>query len=211
MGDNSIREYEPGEVIFREDDPGSEMYILREGAVELRKKVDQGEKLLKVIDTQNSFFGEMALIDGKPRSATAVAIKKTKLIIVNEDTFERLILSNGDFALKIIKVLSERIRNTNIELSEVVAEDTKERLCRGMTDFALQHGERIFNGGLKIDIAAMKEWINSHIGLSKRDIETVLFKLLKNQEIEYAPTSAKTKDHVVLPEKFVQIYNRRKA
>ncbi len=210
MSENSIREYEAGEVIFQENDPGSAMYILREGAVELKKKVEQGERLLKMIDTPNSFFGEMALVDGKPRSATAVAVKKSKLLVVNDEVFDRLILSNGEFALKIIKVLAERIRNTNTELSELVAEDTRERFCRGVTDYAMQHGEKIFNGGIKINIEAMKEWINSYIGVSKKDIETILFRLLKNQEIDYAPTSAKTKDHVVLPEKFVQIYNRRK-
>ena len=58
-----------GETVFAEGDAGDIMYVLLEGAVELRKKVGKGETVLKTVSTPNDFFGEMALIDDRPRSA----------------------------------------------------------------------------------------------------------------------------------------------
>jgi CRP-like cAMP-binding protein len=209
MEGRKIKQYNQGDYIFRENEKGEEMYILQEGVVELRKKVGQGEKCLKVVDTPKDFFGEMALVDESPRSASAVAVTDTTLVAVNQPAFENMILTNGKFALKIIKILSARIRNSNVQISELIAEVPKERCIRGMVDYAVKHGEKIFNGGIKVDIEDMKGWINNHVGLAKRDIDNCLSKLLKTKQCDYAATSAKTKEEIVLPEQFIQRYNRR--
>jgi hypothetical protein len=80
-----------------------------------------------------------------------------------------------------------------------------------MTDYALKFGEKIYTGGLKISLPGVKEWLNTRIGISRTDIESVLFKLLKDEIISYAPTSIKTKDFVVLPEEFIRANNRRSS
>ena len=207
--EGKILEYNEGDVVFKEKQKGEEMYILLEGAVELRKKVETSEQLLKLVDRPNDFFGEMALIDGNPRSATAIAVKPTKLVVVDQPSFEKMVLSNGKFALKVIKVLSERIRTSNIHISELAAEVPKERCLRGMVDYALKHGEKIFNGGMKINTAEMSEWVNSHMGVTKKEIANCLYKMLSVKEIEYAPTSATTKEEIVLSENFIDRHNRR--
>lgn len=203
------KKYRPGEVIFEENDEGKEMFILVSGAVELKKKAVSGETLLKLVDTPNDFFGEMALVDRSPRSAAAVAVEDTEVIVVDQPTFENLVLTNGKFALKIIKILSDRIRTSNLQITELVSEVPQERCIRGMVDFALKYGEQIFNGGYKINITEMSNWINSHAGLSRKEIGNCLFKLLRAKEIDYAPTSGKTKEDIVLPEVFVGRFDRR--
>lgn len=201
--------FKPGDVIFKEGEPGKVMYILVQGAVDLKKKVDKGETVLKTVDTPNDFFGEMALVDDRPRSATAIAAKPTKLVVVDETIFDNLIMTNGKFALKVIKVLSERIRNSNYQITELIETGQKERIHRGMADYALRFGEKIFNGGQKVNIEEMKSWINSHLGIPKSDLDNHLYRLLKDETVSYAPTSVKTKDHVVLPEDFLKAFNRR--
>lgn len=201
--------FNEGEVIFRQGDPGNVMYILVSGAVELRIKVEKGEKLLKCVDTPHDFFGEMALVDGSPRSATAIAIKPTKLIVVDEAQFEKIVMTNGKFAWKIIQVLSQRIRNSNMQISELVELGLRERVQRGMTDYALKFGEKIYTGGLKIPIQGVKEWLNTRLGIALTDIDSVIFRLLKDETISYAPTSTKTKDYIVLNEEFIRANNRR--
>ena len=203
------KKYKPSEIIFKENDEGQEMFILISGAVELKKKAASGETLLKLVETPNDFFGEMAIVDRCPRSATAVAVEDTEVIVVDQPTFEHLILTNGKFALKIIKILSDRIRCSNLQISELVSEVPQERCVRGMVDFALKYGEQIFNGGYKINITEMSNWVNSHTGLSRKDIGNCVFKLLRAKEIDYAPTSAKKKEDIVLPEVFVGRYDRR--
>lgn len=209
MAEATMAGFESGDVIFREGDEGDLMYILVSGAVELRKKVEGGEAVLKVIETPKEFFGEMALIDGRPRSATAVASRRTRLIVVDESVFENMVLGNPSFALTIIKALSARIRSSNVQISELIETVPRERVARGMADFALRYGEKIFDGGYKVEVAAMRAWINTHLGLPLDEIDASAVRLLRNEVIRYAATSAQTKEHVVLPEPFVKQNDRR--
>ena len=209
MAGDNVKQFEPGDVIFKEGEKGDLMYVLLEGAVELKKKVERGEAVLKVVDTPNDFFGEMALLDDRPRSASAIASRRTRALVVDGPTFESMILSNGKFALKIIKVLAARIRRSNDQFSELIETMPKERMARGMVDFALRLGERIHEGGVKVNIEEMKAWINTHIGAAQDEIEAAIYRMLKDETISWAPTSAKTKECLVLPKDFLKEYDRR--
>ncbi len=206
---DNTRVFEKGEFIFKEGEKGDRMYVLLEGAVDLAMKLEHGDTVLKTVDTPNDFFGEMALLDERPRSASAMAVRKTKVLAVDGPTFESMILSNGKFALKIIKVLAARIRRSNESVSDLIETLPRERIARGMTDFAVHHGEPIHEGGIKVNLEAMKAWINSHLGISPEEIETAIFRLLKDETISWAPTSAKTKENLVLPKDFVRENDRR--
>jgi len=201
--------FEAGDIIFREGESGEVMFILLEGAVELSVKVDKGEAVIKTVDTPNDFFGEMALLDEAPRSASAKALVRTRLLVVDGPSFESMILQNGRFALKIIKVLSERIRTSNERVSDLIETLPRERIARGMADFAIREGERIHDGSYKVAIEPMKAWINGHLGVPLDELETALFKFLKAESVSYAATSAKTKEHLLLPEAFVRENDRR--
>ncbi|MGD9938358.1 MAG: Crp/Fnr family transcriptional regulator [Clostridia bacterium] len=205
----NTRIFEAGSVIFKEGDKGALMYILVKGCVELRKKVEGGETVLKLVKTPNEFFGEMSLIDGRPRSATAVASEKTSLITVDDMIFDNMVLSNPKFALTIIKTLSARIRSSNVQISELIETIPRERTARGMVDFALQQGEKIFDGGYKVHVETMRSWVNSHTGITFDDFDACLARFIKNEAVRYAATSVKTKEHVVLTETFVRENNRR--
>lgn len=204
----AVRTYAPGDIIFAENERGEEMYILSSGSVELKKRTEKGETLLKVIDQPNDFFGEMALIDENPRSATALSVAESKLIVVDRGSFERLVMSNGAFALKIIRKLSEHIRHSNLQISELVAVDQRERCYAAMVEYGLAHGERLFNKGIKVELAQMSEWINRNAGLAPKDIERHLYRLIKSNRTPYAGASTKSKDHIVLTEEFVRYYER---
>ena len=195
-----------GEVVFKEGDPGNVMYIIQSGEIHIKKTVEGGEKLLKVVDAPHDFFGEMSLLDGSPRSATAVAAAHTNLITVDKVSFENLILNNGKFALKIIKILSERIRSSNLEISELVSEDLYERICRGLADYAKETGEKIYTGKIKLNVLEARNWLNSNMGISTRDFEANIYKMLKNQQAEYAATSAKSKEDILLTQEFITKY-----
>jgi CRP/FNR family transcriptional regulator, cyclic AMP receptor protein len=210
MANDNVKSFEKGELIFKEGEKGDVMYVLLEGAVDLTKKLERGDTVLKTVETPNDFFGEMALLDERPRSASAVAVKDTKVLAVDGPTFESMILSNGKFALKIIKVLAARIRRSNDQVSDLIETMPRERIARGMTDFAVQHGEPIHEGGIKVNVEAMKTWVNTHLGASQGEIEAAIYRLLKDETISWAPTSAKTKENLVLPKDFVKENDRRK-
>lgn len=203
--------YRAGEVIFEEGQEASVMFILLSGAIELRKKSGDGEQLLKTVDQKNEVFGEMALIDGQPRSATALVSREAQVYEINHSAFEHLITTNGTFALKVIQILSERIRNSNRQISELVETDQRERFLYAMVNYARTHGERIFNGGLKINIEGLKTWVNSHIAMSEKEIDSHIFRLVKSNATPYAPSSAKTKEDIVLSPEFIASNERRKS
>jgi CRP/FNR family transcriptional regulator, cyclic AMP receptor protein len=103
-----IRSFKAGEIIFREGDPAEELYIIKSGKVEIRR----GNRLLDTL-SEVSIFGEMALIDGSPRSATVVAATDTAIVPVGEKQFLFLVSRTPHFALNVMRVLARRLRTTN--------------------------------------------------------------------------------------------------
>jgi CRP/FNR family transcriptional regulator, cyclic AMP receptor protein len=105
------RNFKAGEVIFREGDPAQELFIVQSGEVEIRL----GNRVLEILP-QYGIFGEMALIDNAPRSATAVAASDAKLVPVSEKQFLFLISNTPYFALNVMRVMARRLRAANTTL-----------------------------------------------------------------------------------------------
>jgi CRP-like cAMP-binding protein len=205
MEASNLRVYEAGEVIFSEGEEADRMYILLEGAVALKMKVEKGETVIKVVSTPNDFFGEMALLDGRPRSATAIAERRSKVLVVDGPSFEAMILQNGKFALKVIKVLSERIRRSNDAVSDLIEILPKERIARGMVEFALKHGEKIHDGSYRVGVEAMRHWMNRNLGTSLEELDLAFLRLLKGETI----SQGVTKDFLLLPKDFVIAHEKK--
>ena len=103
-----LRTFKQGEVIFREGDPASELYVIKSGRVD----VASGNRLLATLDA-NGIFGEMALIDKEPRSATVTAVTDVEVVPVGEKQFLFLVSQTPVFALKVMRVLASRLRVAN--------------------------------------------------------------------------------------------------
>jgi CRP-like cAMP-binding protein len=103
-----VLDFKAGDVIFREGDPARELFIIQSGEVEIRL----GNRILETLP-QYSIFGEMALIDNVPRSATAVAVSDAKLVPVGEKQFLFLISNTPHFALNVMRVMARRLRAAN--------------------------------------------------------------------------------------------------
>lgn len=102
------RNYKAGDVIFREGDAASELFIIQSGEVEIRL----GNRVLEKLP-QYGIFGEMALIDAAPRSATAVAASEVTLAPVGEKQFLFLISNTPHFALNVMRIMARRLRTAN--------------------------------------------------------------------------------------------------
>jgi CRP/FNR family transcriptional regulator, cyclic AMP receptor protein len=102
------RSYKAGEIIFREGDPAKELFIVKTGKVDIQL----GNRLLDTLP-ELSIFGEMALIDPAPRSATAVASTDAILVPVDEKQFLFLVSRTPHFALNVMRVLTRRLRTSN--------------------------------------------------------------------------------------------------
>ncbi len=104
-GSKNAVTYEAGKVIFREGEPGDTMFIVIEGEVEIRVKD-------KAIDTTGAggIVGEMAIVDKAPRSATAVAKTDCKVVPVNEKQFNFMVQETPHFAITVMRIMCNRLR-----------------------------------------------------------------------------------------------------
>jgi len=106
--DKYERSYNPGDIIFCEYEKGDEFYIIKEGKVRLTKIQDNKEKTLDILEPP-AIFGEMAIIEDAPRTATVIAETPVKVVALKKQNFNELLSSNPKWALSLIKILSKRI------------------------------------------------------------------------------------------------------
>src|SRR6201999_1684382 len=100
--------FKAGSVIFLEGDEAHELFVVKKGEV----RIQIGNRTVSQLST-DSIFGEMALIDNEPRSATAIALSDVELVPVSERQFLFLVSQTPYFALKVMRVLAQRLRTTN--------------------------------------------------------------------------------------------------
>ncbi len=114
--------YSDKQIIFLEHEPGAELYIIQDGKVKITKLVDNNEVLLAVLK-KGDIFGEMSLLDNKPRSASSTAFGPVKLMAVSKANFEPTVQGHPEIATKIIELLSERIWLIYKQLSNILIKD----------------------------------------------------------------------------------------
>jgi CRP-like cAMP-binding protein len=106
-----VRAYKAGEIIFKEGEPANEFFVIQSGEVDIQF----GNRLLGTLGDRD-IFGEMALIDAAPRSATAVAKTDVKIVPVGEKQFLFLVGRTPHFALNVMRTLARRLRMANTGL-----------------------------------------------------------------------------------------------
>jgi CRP/FNR family transcriptional regulator, cyclic AMP receptor protein len=120
MGDDRLlqrfaREFPRGTVLFREGEPGTDMYVVQRGKVAISKRAGAGEKVLSTLG-QGEFFGEMSILCNRPRSATATVLEDARLIVVDAKTFEAMVRGNGEIALRMIRKLADRLQEADDQI-----------------------------------------------------------------------------------------------
>lgn len=102
------RDYPAGSIVFREGEPGAEMYVIRSGRVRISKRMGDVDRTLAVLDP-GDFFGEMAIVSSRPRSATATVVEPASLLSIDAGTLETMLRGNLEIAVRMIRRLAERL------------------------------------------------------------------------------------------------------
>jgi len=113
--------FSAGDVIFREGDLGTEMFIIQDGIVEISKKLRGETHVLSRLE-KGDFFGEMAVIESAPRSADAIAQSEVKILAINGSRFDEMIRKNPEIAVRIIRKYAKRLRDANHLLDKLAGQ-----------------------------------------------------------------------------------------
>lgn len=162
--------YPAGTVIFKEGEIGEHLFIIQSGQIKITKKTNEGEKTL-VVFSEGDFFGEMAVIDKEPRSATATAIADTKCIVLNQEIFESTMQSNIHIVKKILRSMSSRLRDANKQIEVLLQKNHTRRVASMLRFLAEKHGAKT-EKGLVMDFPLTTTELANNSGMAS-DLEKV--------------------------------------
>jgi CRP-like cAMP-binding protein len=115
-----LKHYEQGTILFNEGDEGEEMYIIRSGKVAIKKRVPHGEVTVAIFE-KGDFFGEIAMLEHLPRTATAEMAEAGDLVVIDAETLSDLIKANPEVAVRMLRKYSLRLRETTKRIEEMAA------------------------------------------------------------------------------------------
>lgn len=130
------RRYRKGEIIFRKKDFGNSFFIVKEGKVKIFTSIGGDKKKTFAFLKRGDFFGEMSLLGGRVRSASAQAADESELYVISKRNFQRLIMTNPDFTLKLLQTLAKRLTRADREIASMLFHNILGRLAEAILELA---------------------------------------------------------------------------
>jgi CRP/FNR family transcriptional regulator/CRP/FNR family cyclic AMP-dependent transcriptional regulator len=167
------RSFKRGEVIFHKGDAGSSLYMIVQGQVKIVLPSDSGEEALLAVLDADDFFGELSLIDEQPRSATVVATEPTETLVLHRADFLKFISNSPGLAVDMLRILAQRLRETDEFIEDAVFLDVPGRLAKKLLELAAAYGRetpagtmigmRLTQQELATMVGATRESVNKHL------------------------------------------------
>jgi CRP/FNR family transcriptional regulator, cyclic AMP receptor protein len=177
------KEFRRGDVLFREGEPGKEMYVIQAGKVNITKTVRETEKILATLGA-GEFFGEMSILNHKPRSAGAVVAEDAKLLVIDPKTFEAMIRGNVEIAVRLIKKLSDRLQEADEQIENLLFRDPSSRVVHYLWQAALKRGKDTPQGKL---VNVNLNELHVRMGVSAPEVQEAVSKTAKAKIISLVP------------------------
>lgn len=170
--------YKKGDRIFREGDPADVMYMIHKGKVQISKGAGSFNEKIRILG-EGEFIGEMAVINSMPRSASAIAVEDCVLIKMDRESFDETVQKNHEFSVSVIKLLSERLRETDELLMGYVKPAREWKLYTEMLADMLAAGKR--DGSGKWALLKKGPFVTGaakRLKWSARDVQSVIDELI---------------------------------
>lgn len=166
-----------GEVIFREGDTAETMFVVRKGRVRITKKVRGGEKTFAILGP-GEFFGEMAILTGQPRSATATALDDVTLLELDAKRFETMITTQAEIAVRIIQKLARRLDDADALIAILTKRDPKTRVILGLLREAEQRG---FPGSDEHAVVVQRDFdeLAEELGVKRVELDETVARMMR--------------------------------
>ena len=169
------RRYRRDEVIFHADDPGDSLYIVATGSVKITLSADDGtEPAILTTVGPGGFFGELALLDGAPRSATAVALDAVETMVLRREAFNRLVDSEPGLRRALLATLAAEIRRLTAQVEDLHFLDLPGRLARHLLREITTDGERAPADEVRLPWPYTQGELAGMIGGSRQSVNRLL-------------------------------------
>jgi CRP-like cAMP-binding protein len=165
----SLAYYQPRATIFQKGDPGDSLMAVVRGRVKICTHSADGKELVLNIIDRGGLFGEIAVLDGEPRTADAVALVETDLLVLERRRLLPFLTANPETTLRLISVICKRLRHTSEHLEDVLFLEAPSRLARSLLRLAETFGKPAA-GGTRLDIKLSQQQIGSLVGVSRESI-----------------------------------------
>ena len=169
------KDYPKGTILFKEGDVGNEMYIIHKGKVRVTKKIRNVEKTLAIL-SKGDFFGEMAILNRKPRSATVEVIEDSRFLVVNSETLKILLKKDDQIAIRLLLKLSSRLQEADNLIENLILKDNESKVANTLINLAIDFGIRRKDG---IVIPIDPQHIIPKAGIDVERVKDVLAKFGK--------------------------------
>lgn len=172
------RRYAKDDVIFHADESGDVFCIIREGKVKITMISPEGKEIILTMMGPGEFFGEMALLEDQPRSATVVALEPLEVLTIWRSDFLQILADNFSITKKMLAEMSRRIRRMSLRIESLATMDVYGRLARFFLDLAQQQGKVLDNGYVAVT-RPTHQAIANMIGTSRETVSRLIHELMR--------------------------------
>ena len=178
-----FRRLDKGQIIIHQSDPGSALYIIHEGSVNVSHVDPNGKEIIMCVLRSGDYFGEMALLDGEPRSANVATREPCEVSMMQKRDFDLLLNSTPALAMNLLKGLCRRLRQADDMIEMLALSNVYERVVRLLLDQACSDED----GDMVILERLTHRDIAARIGSSREMVSRILSALVEADHIEVAP------------------------
>ena len=178
----TLRTYRRGETIVQQGQPGDAFYVLVKGRVAVEIVAPDGREVVLNTLGEGDHFGEMALLDDAPRSASVIAQEKSDLAILSRAVFLDLLKSNFVLTRALLAAFSARLRRANATIEGLASLDVKSRLARYFRELAATRGRKA-GGGWSVVVRPSQREIADTIGSSRETVSRTMSQMAAEQLI----------------------------
>jgi len=172
------RRYAKDDVVFHADEIGDVFCIIREGQVKVTMISPEGKEIILNTLGPGEFFGEMALLDEQPRSATIIAIEPLEVVTIWRSDFLQILEESFSITRKVLAELSKRLRQMSTRIESLATMDVYGRLARFFLDLAEKNGKTLENGFVAVTRPTHQAIANT-IGTSRETVSRLLHDLMR--------------------------------
>ncbi len=179
------RKFPKDAVIFFEHDLGDALFMILSGRVKVTILSDDGREIILAMLSERDFFGEMSLLDNEPRSATAIAMQETEMVVLHQKDFLSIVEKRPRVLLNLLAVLSSRLRKANQQIGNLALHDVYGRVARVLLEMASENGTRGDDGRVIFRRPTHQEIANM-IGATRETVSRMISDLHRQGYIEIA-------------------------